>query len=89
MKDDRDRGCLDDVLDAAQAAAILGVTRQHIVHLCKTGRLPSRRLTACWITTRQAVEAYAQDRRGPGRPRGGQKIIDDDRHTIKTVDEQD
>ena len=63
-----DESGLGDILDAAQAAALLGVTRQHVVHLLKTGRLPGRRLTATWITTRQAVEAYKQTRRPPGRP---------------------
>ena len=59
---------LEDVVDAAQAAAMLGVTRQHVVHLFKTGRLAGKRLTATWVTTRQAVEAYERTRRPPGRP---------------------
>ena len=59
---------LTDVVDAAEAAAMLGVTRQHVVHLFKTGRLPGKRLTATWVTTRQAVEAYDRGRRPPGRP---------------------
>lgn len=63
---------LDDVVDAAEAAGLLGVTRQHVVHLCKTGRLPAKRLTATWVTTRQAVTAYSLARRSPGRPRADQ-----------------
>ena len=61
--------CLEDIVDAAEAAAMLGVTRQHVVHLLQAGRLPGKRLTATWVTTRQAVEAYKRTRRGPGRPR--------------------
>lgn len=69
---DETRGIdLSDVVDAAQAAVMLGVTRQHVVHLCRTGRLPGRRLTATWVTTREAVETYARARRPPGRPRAG------------------
>ena len=60
---------LADVVDAAEAATLLGVTRQHVVHLIKAGRLPGKRLTATWVTTREAVKAYARNRRGPGRPR--------------------
>lgn len=60
---------LADVVDAAEAAAMLGVTRQHVALLFKTGRLPGRRLSVAWVTTRQAVEAYGRTRRGPGRPR--------------------
>ena len=61
---------LEDIVDANQAAAMLGVTRQHVVYLLKTGRLPGRRLTATWVTTRPAVEAYARNRPTRGRPRG-------------------
>ena len=73
---------LADVVDAAQAAAMLGVTRQHVVHLCNTRRLPARRLTSTWVTTRQAVETYARTRRGPGRPRSRPEQKDDDCNII-------
>jgi len=86
MEDLGEHGWLADVVDAAQAAAMLGVTRQHVVHLCKTGRLPARRLTSTWVTSRQAVEGYARTRRGPGRPRGSSRNIDDVCHIIPTGD---
>ncbi len=60
---------LSDVIDATQAARLLGVTRQHVIHLLKTRRLAGKRLTATWVTTRQAVQAYTRTRRPPGRPR--------------------
>jgi len=60
---------LDDVIDASQAASILKVTRQHVVLLCTSGKLPARRLTSTWITTRQAVMEYASTRPARGRPR--------------------
>ncbi|MDQ3699838.1 MAG: helix-turn-helix domain-containing protein, partial [Chloroflexota bacterium] len=57
---DETRGIdLSDVVDAAQAAEMLNVTRQHVVHLLRTGRLPGKRLSATWVTTREAVETYA------------------------------
>ena len=59
---------LDEVVDAAEAASMLGVTRQHVVLLLQRGRLPGKRLTATWITTRKAVDDYARQRRPPGRP---------------------
>ena len=59
---------LDQIVDAAEAALMLGVTRQHVVWLLQRGRLPGKRLTATWITTREAVEDYARQRRPPGRP---------------------
>lgn len=60
---------LNDVIDATQAARLLGVTRQHVIYLLKTRRLAGKRLTATWVTTRQAVLAYTRTRRPPGRPR--------------------
>ena len=59
---------LEEVLDAAEAARMLGLTRQHVVLLLQRGRLPGKRLTATWITTRKSVEDYARNRRPPGRP---------------------
>ena len=60
---------LDDVIDAAEAARLLGVGREHVVKLLQQGRLRGKRLTATWVTTRQAAQAYAQNRRPRGRPR--------------------
>ncbi len=60
---------LADVVDAAQAANMLGVRREHVVKLLQVGVIPGKRLTATWVTTRQAVEGYARHRRPRGRPR--------------------
>lgn len=78
-----DPNVLDDIVDATQASVILGVTRQHVVHLLNSGQLPGRRLTSTWITTQQAVEHYASSRRRPGRPRTASKLIDDECNTIE------
>lgn len=78
-----DHKVLDDIVDATQASVILGVTRQHVVHLLNSGQLPGRRLTSTWITTQQAVKQYASSRRGPGRPRTSRGIIDDDCNIIE------
>ncbi len=68
------RDSLADIIDAAEAAVMLGVTRQHVVHLLQTGRLAGKRLTSTWVTTRQAVDVYQRTRRRAGRPR----VQDDD-----------
>ena len=60
---------LQEVIDAAQAAVLLGVRREHVVKLLQRGVLPGKRLTGTWVTTRGAVETYAQHRRPRGRPR--------------------
>ena len=86
MDDPGEHVWLVNVVDVTQAAAMLGVTRQHVVHLCKTGRLTARRLTSTWVMARQTVEDYAHTRRGPGRPRHIRENIDDDCRIISTVD---
>ena len=60
---------LDDVIDAAEAAHLLGVGREHVVKLLQRGQLAGKRLTGTWVTTRQAVDAYARNRNPRGRPR--------------------
>jgi len=85
MEDLGEHAWLADVVDATQAAAMLGVTRQHVVYLCKTGRLPARRLSAAWVTSRQAVEGYARSRRSPGRPRRSKTNIGDKCNIIQTA----
>ncbi len=85
MDDLGEHAWLANVVDAAQAAAMLRVSRQHVVHLCNTGRLPARRLTSTWVTSRQAVEDYARTRKGPGRPRRANHNIDDNCRIISTV----
>jgi hypothetical protein len=66
---------LAEVIDASEAARILGVRREHVVRLLQDGQLVGKRLTATWVTTRGAVESYAMTRRSRGRPRtkGGDK----------------
>ena len=64
---------LQEVIDRAEAAVLLGVRREHVVKLLQRGVLPGKRLTATWVTTRGAVQAYAQQRRPRGRPRSRRK----------------
>lgn len=72
MPDDRFfavEAALAEVIDAAQAAKLIGVRREHVVKLLQERQLAGKRLTATWITTVGAVEDYARRRRPPGRPR--------------------
>jgi hypothetical protein len=63
-----DAASLEDIIDAAQAARILDVRREHVTRLLQQGLIPGRLLTSTWITTRAAVDAYARERRPRGRP---------------------
>ena len=40
---------LNNVIDASVAAAILKVTPDHVLWLCRQGRIPAKRLRAGWV----------------------------------------
>lgn len=47
------------VLTLPQAAALLGVTREGVWKMVKTGRLPATRVGHVWLVSRFDVEARA------------------------------
>lgn len=49
---------LDDLIDAAQVARMLAVSRSEVYALMRSGRLQARRVGASWRTTRRAVQRY-------------------------------
>ena len=58
-------------MSTADAAALLGCTRQHLAALIRAGRLPAQRLSPRVLLVRRAdVEAYAQRQFPRGWKRG-------------------
>lgn len=52
-----------------EAAALLGLTRQHVAHLAKTGAIKAQRIGRDWHLDRASVEQFKHTpRRTPGRP---------------------
>lgn len=51
----------DELLSLSEAAAISGMTRQHLALLARQGKLRAQRVGRGWITTRAAVEEYMGD----------------------------
>ena len=49
---------LQGLLTVAQAAKLLGVSRQRVADLCKTGRLAARLLGNRYVIDQQSAEAY-------------------------------
>ena len=61
--------CLDHVCSAAEAAAILGVTPERVMHFCRVGRLDARQIGGVWAIGTEGLKAFAKEKRKPGRPK--------------------
>ena len=53
-----DRG---EFISLSEAAALSGMTRQHLSRLIRKGLLPARRVGKVWVITRTAVLEYLGD----------------------------
>lgn len=59
---------LSDLITAAQAAEILGLSKERVSQLCKQGRIQAVKPGRDWIMWRQSVEAFGKIERPEGRP---------------------
>lgn len=55
-------------MSTAQAAAVLGVSDQHVRRLVRSGALPAHRLGPAWLVSADGVRARARAENVPGRP---------------------
>jgi Helix-turn-helix domain len=51
----------EELISLSEAAAISGMTRQHMALLARRGALKAVRVGKSWVTTRAAVEDYLGD----------------------------
>ncbi len=51
----------EDLIPLSEAAAISGLTRQHVAFLARSGKLRAQRIGRFWVTSRAAVEEYLGD----------------------------
>ena len=50
---------LEEYLTTAEAAEMMGLTRQHVAFLCKSGELPgARKRGNTWLIPRDSVKTY-------------------------------
>lgn len=56
-------------LSPQEAADRLGLTRQRVVQLCKTGRLDAERVGSSWVVNEDELAAFSRQERPVGRPR--------------------
>jgi predicted DNA-binding protein (UPF0251 family) len=51
------------------AARIMGVSRQHVHHMLRAGKIRGIEIEACRFALRSDCEKYQRDPNHPGRPR--------------------
>ena len=51
----------EELISLSEAAAVSGMSRQHLSRLIRKGKLPATRVGKVWVTTRAAVEDYLGD----------------------------
>jgi excisionase family DNA binding protein len=59
---------LSDLITAAQAAEILGLSKERVSQLCKQGRIQAVKPGRDWVMLRQTVQAFSKIDRPEGRP---------------------
>jgi hypothetical protein len=59
-----------DVLDAEEAAELIGYTPRGVRKLCATGRLRARKVAGVWVIPRSAVEQHNKENPDRDDPAG-------------------
>jgi excisionase family DNA binding protein len=54
------------ICSTAEAAAILGVSRERVVQFARAGRIEGRKMDRDWVLVRASVKAFAKVPRKPG-----------------------
>jgi len=63
-----------DFVTTKEAAAIIGVTESRVCQLRQSGKLKAQQVDGrTWLIPRSEAERLAEQKPGPGRPRGGTK----------------
>lgn len=55
---------LNNVIDATEAASLLGVTPDHVLWLCRMARIPAKRLRAGWVLWKPDLQGVELPGRG-------------------------
>lgn len=70
---------MPELINTAQAARRLGVTRDWVHKLIVRGKLTARKIGRDWLVDTHSVAAYQMTRRPPGRPAGAKNKPKGDR----------
>lgn len=70
---DREKDILNQIVTSSEVAAILGIERDTVSRMFKSGLLYGRQLGREWVTTHQAIQTYQQTKRNRGNPEFGVK----------------
>lgn len=54
---------IPDLINAMEAAEMVGLSRQGMINVITSGQLPARKVGRVWLLRRSVVERYARARR--------------------------
>lgn len=69
------QGILDKLISLAEASQISNLSQDHLRRLAEQGKLKAQKIGRNWVTTKEAVEEYLQNRRPPGRPKKKKDLV--------------
>lgn len=58
-----------DLVSAAEAAEMLGVSKGRVIQLCQRDQLDAKKVGEAWVISRESVEERAKRKPSGGRPR--------------------
>ena len=56
----------EEWITTSEAARIIGVSRDHVSYLLRTGQLRGKKFARDWMVAKNSVEEYAAKERKPG-----------------------
>ena len=68
-RNDTDCPNLEELLSLNEAAKLSGLSHDHLRRLAGQGKIWAKKIGRNWITTKQAVMKYMENKRSPGRPK--------------------
>ena len=64
-----DQTSINDLISLSEAAKLSGLSHDHLRRLAGQGEIWAKKIGRNWITTKQAVMKYMENKRSPGRPK--------------------
>jgi excisionase family DNA binding protein len=62
---------LQDLISLAEASILSGLSTDHLRRLAEQGKLKARKVGRNWITTKESLTSYMEQRKPRGRPKTG------------------
>ena len=60
---------INDLISLKQASEISGLSHDHLRRLAEQGKIDSKKIGRNWITTKDAITKYMEQKKPRGRPK--------------------